>query len=240
MISVDGVSKEINGRVVVDGLNLRIKKGTVFGFLGPNGAGKTTTIKMLVGLNKPDAGSVTIDGKAPSVASAREQIGFMPEAPYFYEHLTGLEFITFCSQLFATHRASREEIDELLQKVGIFEARNNKITTYSKGMKQRLGFAQALVNDPAYIFLDEPLDGLDPIGRRALKTIIGELKAAGKTIFFNSHILFDTEELCDEIGVLHQGSLLYSGPINEFTRGKSLEEQFVATIETLTDVQDAR
>ena len=118
-----------------------------------------------------------------------------------------------------------------LHGLGLAEAADRKIANYSKGMKQRLGFAQAIVNDPEYIFLDEPLDGLDPIGRKALKRIIVQLKGRGKTIFFNSHILFDTEELCDEIGVLHHGSLLYAGSVRSFTNGKSLEEQFVSVIE---------
>ena len=192
-------------------------------------------MKMLVGLNAPTSGSVRVGGVSPSEANARERIGFMPEAPYFYDHLTGLEFLTFCRDLFTQHRASDVECEELLHKMGIWEARDQKITTYSKGMKQRLGFAQALVGDPEYIFLDEPLDGLDPIGRRALKGIIEELKVAGKTIFFNSHILFDTEELCDEVGILHQGSLLYSGLLSDFTRGATLEERFVETIEAITE-----
>lgn len=232
MIELEGVSKEIQGRSVVRDLSLTIPKGVVFGFLGPNGAGKTTTIKMLVGLNHPTSGHVRVGGARPTDWAARAHIGFMPETPLFYDHLSGLEFLRFCGELFATH------IDEarylgLLEKLGIFEAKDQKISTYSKGMKQRLGFAQALLNDPEYLFLDEPLDGLDPLGRKALKTIITELKAQGKTIFFNSHILFDTQELCDQIGVLHQGSLLYAGPVGDFTRGKTLEEQFVTTIEAL-------
>ncbi len=232
MIEIDSLHKQIDGRTIVSNLSLSIQKGSVFGFLGPNGAGKTTTMKILVGLNHPSSGRVTIDGHAPSETLTREKLGFMPEAPYFYEHLTGLEFLRFCGELFARPRGEAA-YEALLRKVGIFEAKDQRITTYSKGMKQRLGFAQALVNDPEYVFLDEPLDGLDPIGRRALKSMIRELKHDGRTVFFNSHILFDTEELCDEIGILNRGSLLFAGPLGEFTRGLSLEEQFVATIEQL-------
>ena len=232
MIEIENLSKSIDGRSIVNDLSLSIKKGSVFGFLGPNGAGKTTTMKMVVGLNQPTTGAIRIDGKTPTESATRERIGFMPEAPYFYDHLTGLEFLRFCGQLFSKPK-SEDHYEELLRKVGILEAKDRRVTTYSKGMKQRLGFAQALVNDPDYVFLDEPLDGLDPIGRRELKKIIVELKKEGKTIFFNSHILFDTEELCDEIGILHRGSLLYAGPVTTFTKGLSLEEAFVTTIEKL-------
>ncbi len=155
----------------------------------------------------------------------------MPESPYFYERLTGLEFLRFCGALFEDNDKGDEDYGEILKKVGIYEARDRAIRTYSKGMRQRLGFAQTMVNDPAYIFLDEPLDGLDPIGRREIKEIVKTLKRKGKTVFFNSHILYDTEELCDEIGIMHHGKLLYAGGIKEFTRGKSLEERFVETVE---------
>ena len=231
MIEIRNLKKAIEKRNVVDGISLSIKKGSVFGFLGPNGAGKTTTIKMLVGLNRPTSGEILIDGDTPSKRCTRERIGFMPEAPYFYDQLTGIEFMEFCAHLFYPHVRSRSECMDILHTLGLAEAADRKIANYSKGMKQRLGFAQAIVNDPEYIFLDEPLDGLDPIGRKALKRIIVQLKERGKTIFFNSHILFDTEELCDEIGVLHHGSLLYAGSVRSFTNGKSLEEQFVSVIE---------
>lgn len=232
MIELKNVSKEIGGRTVVRDVSLTIPTGVVFGFLGPNGAGKTTTIKMLVGLNHPTVGQVRVGGSMPTDKAARARIGFMPETPQFYDHLSGLEFLRFCGELFSAH-TDEAQYFAALERLGIFEAKDQKISTYSKGMKQRLGFAQALLNDPQYLFLDEPLDGLDPLGRKALKTIITELKAQGKTIFFNSHILFDTQELCDQIGVLHQGSLLYAGSVGDFTRGKTLEEQFVTTIESL-------
>ena len=236
MIEVRNVHKRLGGRDIVDGLSLTIQKGSIFGFLGPNGAGKTTTIKMLVGLNRPTSGEILIDGAFPTQPGTREKIGFMPEAPYFYDQLTGLEFLTFCADLFHGSQRTRNECMDILKLVGLYEAAGKKIVNYSKGMKQRLGFAQAIVNDPEYVFLDEPLDGLDPIGRRELKKIIRELKGRGTTVFFNSHILFDTEELCDEIGILHHGSLLYSGPVHEFTKGVSLEERFVSTIENLERV----
>lgn len=233
MIEVSHISKDMQGRKVVQDVTFRIPQGTVFGFLGQNGAGKTTTMKMLVGLNQPGAGEITIGGKSPVHRSVREKIGFMPETPHYYGHLTGLEFLCFCSALFRVSK-NKQECTDLLREVGLYEARDLTISNYSKGMKQRLGFAQALVNDPDYVFMDEPLDGLDPIGRLALKKIIVGLKAQGKTVCFNSHILFDIEEVCDHIGILHQGKLIYSGAVDLFAQGKSLEEQFVATIQSLT------
>ncbi|OGY99844.1 MAG: hypothetical protein A2945_02520 [Candidatus Liptonbacteria bacterium RIFCSPLOWO2_01_FULL_52_25] len=230
MIEVQNLTKSYGGRVVVDDLSLTVTTGSVFGFLGQNGSGKTTTIKMMVGISVPDGGSVRIGGKDSSDLSMREHIGFMPEAPYFYDRLTGLEFLEFCGKLFRKHR-SEHAYSEILKQVGIYDARNRPINTYSKGMKQRLGFAQALVNDPNYIFLDEPLDGLDPLGRREIKNMIVDLKKRGKTIFFNSHILYDTEEICDEIGVIHEGRLLYVGGVKEFCKGQPLEKRFVATVE---------
>ncbi|MCI0557554.1 MAG: ABC transporter ATP-binding protein [Nitrososphaera sp.] len=232
MIEIKDLTKSFYGRKVVDGISLTIKRGTIFGFLGPNGAGKTTTMKMIVGLERPDSGTVCIGGASPAEFSTRERIGFMPESPYFYDHLTGLEFLQFCADLFHPMSHTVDQYIHILKKVGLFEAKDYMINTYSKGMKQRLAFASAIVNDPDYLFLDEPLDGLDPIGRRELKKIITSLNQEGKTIFFNSHILFDTEELCDEIGILDHGSILYAGPIGRFTEGRSLEERFVERIES--------
>ncbi len=232
MITIRNLTKAYGQRTVVDSLSLEVKKGEVFGFLGQNGAGKTTTIKMLVGLSRPTAGEVLIDGQAVSDPRVRSRIGFMPEAPYFYERLTGLEFLNFCGALCGlSPGANRARYEEILNKVGILGAKDRPIKNYSKGMKQRLGFAQALVNDPDYVFLDEPLDGLDPLGRREIKKIVHALKAAGKTVFFNSHILFDTEELCDRVGIIHDGKLLYQGPVTGFGQGRTLEERFVSLVE---------
>lgn len=240
MIEVKNLKKSYGGRVIVDDLSLTVKTGSVFGFLGQNGSGKTTTIKMMVGISSPDEGSVRIGGKDSSDLSMREHIGFMPEAPYFYDRLTGLEFLRFCGELFSakggsTSGGKKYQSDhsyvEILKQVGMYDARNRAINTYSKGMKQRLGFAQTMVNDPNYIFLDEPLDGLDPLGRREIKNIILYLKERGKTVFFNSHILYDTEEICDEIGVIHEGKLLYAGDVKKFCNGWPLEKRFVEVVE---------
>ena len=233
MIELRNIHKAYGRRVIVENLSLSIPTGTVFGFLGQNGAGKTTTMKMIVGLAFADRGTITIGGVSTNDISARNSIGFMPESPYFYDRLTGLEFLRFCGELF-DKKTVTPDYEALLRTVDMYEARHRAIRTYSKGMKQRLGFAQAMVNNPDYLFLDEPLDGLDPIGRKEIKTIIKALKQEGKTIFFNSHILYDTEELCDQIGILDKGSLLYSGPVKPFCNGRPLEEQFVALIECTT------
>ena len=235
MIEIKNLSKSYDGiDNVVNDLSLAIPTGSIFGFLGPNGAGKTTTIKMLVGINRADSGIVIIGGKSPFDPRTRENMGFMPEEPHFYDQLTGLEFMSFSNRLFKiSDSSSSDKLEKILKKVGIYEARHNKIRHYSKGMKQRLGFAQALVNDPKYIFLDEPLEGLDPIGRLEIKTILSNIKNEGKTIFFNSHILSDVEHICDQIGIIHKGELVYSGPVDKFRKDKTLEEQFVEIIKSL-------
>jgi ABC-2 type transport system ATP-binding protein len=202
----------------------------IFGFLGQNGAGKTTIMKMTVGLLAPTSGSILIDGKPSTDEASKKKMGFMPETPYFYETMTGLEFLRFSDELFETSKGKTAHYENLLKKVGIFDARNFQIKTYSKGMRQRLAFAQALVNDPQYLFLDEPLDGLDPLGRREMKEVMLALKAEGKKIFLNTHILYDVEEMCDEVGVIHAGKLLYAGSVKGFSQGKSLEERFVETL----------
>ncbi len=155
----------------------------------------------------------------------------MPETPYFYERMTGMEFLRFCDELFEPVRGQQKKYEDILKKVGIYGARDFEIKTYSKGMRQRLGFAQSLVNDPEYLFLDEPLDGLDPIGRREMKEVMLDLKHEGRKIFLNTHILADVEEICDEVGIIHQGKLLYAGSVKAFCAGKPLEERFMEAVE---------
>lgn len=202
----------------------------IFGFLGQNGAGKTTIMKMTVGLLAPTSGTILIDGKPSTDTASKKKMGFMPETPYFYETMTGLEFLRFSDELFEKTRNKEKRYEELLKNVGIFEARDFQIKTYSKGMRQRLAFAQALVNDPQYLFLDEPLDGLDPLGRREMKEVMLELKKEGRKIFLNTHILYDVEEMCDEVGIIHAGKLLYAGPVAGFAKGESLEDRFTETL----------
>lgn len=232
MIKISNVTKKYGRDVVIDDLSLSIKDGSVFGFLGPNGAGKTTTLKIILGLIKDYDGIITINDEILT-AKTKEKIGFMPEDPYFYDHLTGLEFLKFCGGLFNYSRGKNNGYFlNILDQVGLYDARAMMVRNYSKGMKQRLGLAQALVNDPDYIFLDEPLDGLDPIGRADIKNIIKDLKKRKKTVFLSSHILSDIEELCDEIGIIDKGKLLYAGKVGRFCKNKSLEEAFVSIIKS--------
>jgi ABC-2 type transport system ATP-binding protein len=234
MVSFARVTKTYGSRkkrrTVVDNFSLSVDV-PIFGFLGQNGAGKTTIMKMVVGLLVPSSGTILIDGESSADSAAKEKIGFMPETPYFYERMTGIEFLRFCNELYGKHRESGEShYETILKKVGIFGARGQEIKTYSKGMRQRLGFAQALVNDPEYLFLDEPLDGLDPLGRREMKEVMLNLKREGRRIFLNTHILYDVEEICDEVGIIHKGKLLYAGKVKDFCAGKPLEERFVETV----------
>jgi len=232
VIQLENVTKRYGTRTAVSRLSLQVPDGAAFGFLGQNGAGKTTTMKMVVGLAAPDEGAITIGGRAVSGRAVRTDLGYLPEAPYLYERLTGGEFLRFCAELFGKSLGDAE-CATLLGQVGLAAASAKAIGTYSKGMKQRLGFAQALVNDPSYLLLDEPLEGLDPIGRKEIKNVIRSLRSQGKTVFFNSHILYDIEELCDEIGVLHDGVLIYSGTVKGFCNGKPLEARFVEAVEAL-------
>jgi ABC-2 type transport system ATP-binding protein len=231
-IIIDNLSKRHGekGNYSVKDLNLSIKKGSVFGFLGPNGAGKTTTMKMIVGLIKPTSGRITIEGGSPESLAIKKRIGFMPESPAFYLYLTGREFMEFVAALFDIQNPT-EKIAKLLVQVELEEAADRQIRTYSKGMLQRLGLAQALINDPDILFLDEPLDGLDPLGRAEIKKIITDLKSHNKTIFLNSHILADVSELCDTVGIIDHGKLLVvDSPKNISAPYKDLEDAFVHII----------
>ncbi|HUK66159.1 MAG TPA: ABC transporter ATP-binding protein [Anaeromyxobacteraceae bacterium] len=196
----------------VDDLSLEVEQGEIFGFIGPNGAGKTTTIKMLMGLIYPTRGrALVFDAPIPSKAS-KARIGYLPENPSYHEFLTGAEAMRFFATLSGVPRAEQSaRCEELLALVGLSEARDRQIRKYSKGMQQRLGIAQALVSDPAFVVLDEPMSGLDPIGRREMRDLILLLKRRGKTVFFSTHILPDVESLCDRVGVIHAGKLLEVG-----------------------------
>jgi ABC-2 type transport system ATP-binding protein len=230
MIEFSHLTKAYKKHLVVDDFTLSVDV-PIFGFLGQNGAGKTTIMKMIVGLLTPTSGTITIDGALSSHPIFKKKLGYMPETPYFYEHMTAMEFMRFCDELFSHGGNDAAHYEELLKKVGIFDARNYEIRTFSKGMRQRLGFAQALVNDPEYLFLDEPLDGLDPIGRREMKEVMINLKKEGRKVFLNTHILADVEEICDEVGIIHKGKLLYAGSVKKFCEGKPLEERFMEVVE---------
>ena len=195
-------------RVVTD-LDLSIEAGRVFGLIGPNGAGKSTTVKMLVGLLRPDQGKVTILGHPAGAPIIKQKIGYLPENPFFYGHLTGREFLDFAASLFGlSGTAKKERISELLSLTGLTPHADKRLSAYSKGMLQRAGLAQALINDPEILFLDEPMSGLDPIGIQDVREIVKSLKQRGKTVFLNTHLLEDVQILCDEIAVMDQGRII--------------------------------
>lgn len=216
---------------VVTDISLTIKKGSVFGFIGPNGAGKTSTIKMLVGLSQPTSGTITIGGGSPNDMEVHQKMGFMPETPLFYQYLTGEEFLDFIATLFKLHN-KQEKIAHVLREVNLTHAKDKRIRTYSKGMLQRLGLAQAMINDPEILFLDEPLDGLDPLGRAEIKKIILGLRKENKTIFINTHILGDVAEICDMVGIIDNGRLLKVDTPSAISKGyRDLEDAFVTLIQ---------
>jgi len=200
----------------VNGLNMDVEEGEIFGLLGPNGAGKTTTLKIITGLLKPSSGSVTIFGGIDSI-SARKRMGFLPENPTFYRHLNGLELLRFYSRLYDKN-PKKSELEEILELVGLKNETNKRISSYSKGMIQRIGFAQAIAGDPDLLILDEPLGGLDPIGRRELKDLIQKVTGLGKTILLSSHILTDVEALCDRVGIIIKGKMKKIGHLREILK----------------------
>lgn len=200
----------------VDGLSLEVQRGEVFGFLGPNGAGKTTTIKMLMGLICPSGGTATLFGRSIGDPAAKAKVGFLPESPYFYDYLTSREFLRFYGHLFGLLGVTLDKrIDELLDLVGMSHARDLQLRKFSKGMLQRVGIAQALINDPELVILDEPMSGLDPIGRKEVRDLILRLKESGKTVMFSSHILHDAELLCDRVAMIMKGKLVACGHVSE-------------------------
>lgn len=201
----------------LDGLSLTVEKGHIFGFLGANGAGKTTTLKLLMRLIYPTAGSARILGQDISKISMHARIGYLPENPYFYDYLSPREFLDYCGQLFGLNKSSRKQrTEELLTTVKLEnKSWNRQLRKFSKGMLQRVGLAQALINDPEIVFLDEPMSGLDPVGRREVRDLIGALRTKGKTVFMCSHILSDIEVLCDSVAILKRGRLAHFGSIDE-------------------------
>ncbi|HEY9646335.1 MAG TPA: ABC transporter ATP-binding protein [Chroococcidiopsis sp.] len=198
--------------------SLTVFEGETFGLLGQNGAGKTTLLKALLGIIRPDAGRGMLLGKPLGDRSVKQRVGYLPENPYFYDYLTGWEFLRYTAGLFQIPAAEQKRrISELLDLVGLAQsaARRKQLRQYSKGMLQRIGMAQALINDPDVVFLDEPMSGLDPLGRYQIREIILNLKAQGKTIFFNSHVLSDVEAICDRIGILARGELICVGTLQD-------------------------
>lgn len=214
----------------LDDLSLQVGMGESFGFLGPNGAGKTTTLKILMRLIYPTDGTARILGAPLDDMQMRARIGYLPEQPYFYDYLTARELLTYCAKLFGLNKAdTRKRTDELLKRVGLFEAADKQLRKYSKGMLQRAGLAQALINDPDVLFLDEPMSGLDPLGRREVRDLIASLRDQGKTVFFSSHVLSDVEALCDRVAIMNKGCLIESGKLSDILKSRANELEAIVT-----------
>jgi len=215
----------------LDNLDLTVYRGEIFGFLGPNGAGKTTTLKLLMNLIFPTAGSAHILGHPVEDTATRSKIGYLPENPYFYDYLSGRELLYYTAALFGIDKSqAKRRADELLEVVGLSsEQANRQLRKYSKGMLQRIGIAQALVNDPDVVFMDEPMSGLDPFGRREIRDLLLSLGERSKTVFFSSHILSDVETLCDRAAILNQGKLVGCGTIDELAGGRQSTLEVIAT-----------
>ena len=200
----------------VDDLCLDIGKNEIFGLLGPNGSGKSTTIKIILGLLKSSTGDCEIFGQPSMRVAARKSVGFLPEAPYFYRYLTGRELVRYYARICMIDRSDiADSVDDVIELVGMTEAADRRVGTYSKGMLQRIGLAQSLVHDPDLVVLDEPTAGVDPLGSAAIAEIVRELKHRGKTILLSSHLLAQIEGLCDRVAILHRGELIREGRIEE-------------------------
>jgi ABC-2 type transport system ATP-binding protein len=243
VVEIDNLTKDyevgfVRKRKVraLDGLSLTVNQGEIFGFLGANGAGKTTTLKLLMRLIFPTGGSARILGHDIADVSMHSRIGYLPENPYFYDYLTALEFLNFCGQIFGFSKLARNHrAKEWLKRVRLDESKwNTQLRKFSKGMLQRVGLAQALVNDPEAVFLDEPMSGLDPIGRREVRDLIAALRQEGKTIFMCSHILSDIEVLCDRVAILKGGRLAQVGYLDELRQqvaGRNLVEVVLSGVD---------
>jgi ABC-2 type transport system ATP-binding protein len=228
VLELEGVAKSYRTHLslrkywILRDLSLTVREGEIFGFIGTNGAGKTTTIKLALGLVFPDAGSIRIFGQDAGRPEARSRVGFLPENPYFYDYLTGAEFLDFHARLHGLRGADRRHrVRDMLDRVGLGNRGGRQLRHFSKGMLQRIGLAQALINDPDLVILDEPMSGLDPIGRRDVRDLILDLKARGRTVFFSTHILSDTELICDRVGMLVRGSLKAVGAVEDLVRGET-------------------
>lgn len=225
-LAISGLSKSFpvgllrrRRRPALVDLHLSVARGEIFGYLGPNGSGKTTTLKLLMGLLHPDAGDATVLGLPLASRAWRHRVGFLPENPYLYDYLTAREYLVYVGRLFGLPTGERRRrAGELLERVDMARVADSPMRRYSKGMLQRIGLAQALVNRPELVFLDEPMSGLDPIGRRLVRDLIVELKGQGSTVFFSTHILPDAEALCDRVGLLREGRLVEVGSLAEVLR----------------------
>ena len=233
-VGIDGVSRAFGSVKAVDGLSLALAPGEIVGFLGTNGAGKTTTIKMITGLLRPDAGEVSVFGGDPSDPAVRARIGYMPEVATYYPYLNARELLAFYGGICGLDAKSvRERTDSLLESVGLADAAKRPLRTYSKGMLQRAGIAQALLNDPDLLVLDEPFTGLDPLARIHFRELLRSLREKGKAVFFSSHELGETELLCDRVAIMKKGRCVYQGPVKDLAGdgASNLERLFLRTLE---------
>jgi ABC-2 type transport system ATP-binding protein len=219
-------------------VSFEVRRGEIFGFLGPNGAGKTTTIKMLMGLIRPTSGHAEILGRPVPSRQAKQQVGFLPESPYFYDYLTGTELLDLMGRLCGLDRRQRRRrAGELLERVGLSAAKDRALRKYSKGMLQRVGLAQALINDPHLVVLDEPMSGLDPIGRKEIRDLILSLREEGRTVLFSTHILSDVELLCDRIAMIIGGRLRDQGRLDKLLSPRLLHTEVVFEREGAKEAQ---
>jgi ABC-2 type transport system ATP-binding protein len=207
---------------ILKGVSFEVPRKSVFGFLGPNGAGKTTLIHLIAGIKRAASGTITIDGLPTSSKEAKRRIGYLPERPYFYDHLTGGQLLRFFGRLSGMSDAEiQARTPQALESVGMGHARDLELRKYSKGMLQRVGIAQALIHDPDFLVLDEPMSGLDPVGRKEIRELILELARKGKTIFFSTHVIPDVEAVCDAVAMIRKGELVGSGTMSQFLSRES-------------------
>ena len=233
-ISIKGLTKDFSVGMrgvklrAVDDLTLEVGDNEIFGLIGPNGSGKSTTIKVVLGLLDASLGECQIYGKPSHTVAARHSVGFLPEAPYFYRYLSGRELVRFYARICGVSRGKiAKQVDEVIELVGMTEAAHRRVGTYSKGMLQRIGLAQALVHDPQLVILDEPTAGVDPLGSAAIAEIIRELKRRGKTVLLCSHLLAQIEGLCDRVAILHRGKLVREGRVDDLVQEKDAQSLVV-------------
>ena len=254
MIRLENVSKEYRSdflrrrKLALDDVSLEVNQGEVLGYLGPNGAGKTTTMKLLVGLTRPTKGRVLIDGRPAGDHRARERVGFLPENPYFFGHLTARELLVFFGGMVGLSGSRlASEVDHAIETVGLQDCADTLLRKFSKGMVQRAGIAQAILGGPALLILDEPMSGLDPIGRRQVRDLVLRLRSEGKTIFLSSHILQDMESMCDRVAIIDGGRLRRIGPIDEIMKRRAhelelevsgLDSDVLANMPSVTNVKN--
>ncbi|HET8888786.1 MAG TPA: ABC transporter ATP-binding protein [Candidatus Angelobacter sp.] len=247
-LEIQGLAKDYavgfwkkTSRTALKSLHLNITQGETFGFLGPNGAGKTTTLKLLMGIIFPTSGTASILGRDIGDPEVKRKVGFLPEQPYFYDYLSAPELLDYYARLSGVPADARQKrIEELLERVGLRDVGNKQLRKFSKGMLQRVGIAQAIIHDPDIVFLDEPMSGLDPVGRHDVRELIQQLKDQGKTIFFSTHILSDAEALCDRVGIIHKGELRGVGVVNDFRSSVSDKTEVIwlgaAALASVTDL----